>query len=97
MLRTRQYVTEAREFGQTLDVMPIVLDDGYTIALTVIPTVTEFLGYEEDPTNRIAVYVNGKKKWVTPPRPKVQQRQMYASVRCGTARRLFWGARCARR
>jgi general secretion pathway protein D len=74
-------VTEAREFGQTLDVMPIVLDDGYTIALTVIPTVTEFLGYEEDPTNRVAVYVNGKKKWVTPPRPKVQQRQMYASVR----------------
>ncbi len=63
------FVTEKMEFGPTLDVIPSVLADGYTIALTVIPTVTEFLGYAEGQTNRVAVYVNGKKKWVFPPGP----------------------------
>ena len=75
------YVTEEMEFGQTLDVIASVLADGYTIALTVIPTVTEFLGYAEGQTNRVAVYVNGKKKWVTPPRAHFRLRQMSTSVR----------------
>jgi general secretion pathway protein D len=75
------YVTERMEFGPMLDVIASVLPDGYTIALTVIPLVTEFLGYQEDPTNRVAVYVNGKKKWVIPPEPIVRIRQMSTSVR----------------
>jgi type II secretory pathway component GspD/PulD (secretin) len=75
------YVTKSMEFGPTLDVTASVLADGYTIALTVIPTVTEFLGYVGDQTNRVAVYVNGKKEWVIPPRPNVRQQQMTASVR----------------
>lgn len=75
------YVTEPMEFGPMLDVIPSVLADGFTIALTVIPTVTEFLGYREDQTNRVAVYVNGKKKWVIPPEPIVRIRQMSSSVR----------------
>jgi type II secretory pathway component GspD/PulD (secretin)/beta-lactamase regulating signal transducer with metallopeptidase domain len=74
------YVTKPMEFGPILDVIPCVLADGYTIALTVIPTVTEFLGYEENPTNRVAVYVNGKKTWVTPPLPRFHQSQMATSV-----------------
>jgi type II secretory pathway component GspD/PulD (secretin)/beta-lactamase regulating signal transducer with metallopeptidase domain len=74
------YVTESMDFGQSLDVIASVLPDGYTIALTVIPLVTEFLGYQEDPTNRVAVYVNGKKKWVIPPEPIVRIRQMSTSV-----------------
>jgi type II secretory pathway component GspD/PulD (secretin)/beta-lactamase regulating signal transducer with metallopeptidase domain len=74
------YVTKPMEFGPTLDVIPCVLADGYTISLTVIPTVTEFLGYEENPTNRVAVYVNGKKTWVTPPLPRFHQSQMATSV-----------------
>jgi tetratricopeptide (TPR) repeat protein len=74
------YVTETMEFGPVLDVIPSVLPDGCTIALTVIPTLTEFLGYEEDRTNRVAVYANGKKNWVVPPRPKFRVQQMYASV-----------------
>jgi general secretion pathway protein D len=68
------------EFGPVLDVIPSVLSDGFTIALTVIPSVTEFLGYEQDPTNRVAVYVNGKKKWVTPPLPKFRVLRMATSV-----------------
>jgi general secretion pathway protein D len=75
------YVTEQMELGPVLDVIPSVLPDGYTIALTVIPTVTEFLGYEEDRTNRVAVYVNGKKKSVIPPQPKFRVCQMSTSVR----------------
>lgn len=74
------YVTEAMEFGPVLDVIPSVLPDGFTIELTVIPTLTEFLGYEENRTNRVAVYVNGEKKWVTPPLPKFRVRQMNTSV-----------------
>ncbi len=34
------YATEQMEFGPILDITPTVLADGYTIALTVIPTVT---------------------------------------------------------
>jgi general secretion pathway protein D len=75
------YVTEQMEFGPVLDVIPNVLGDGFTIELMVIPTVTEFLGYEENPTNRVAVYVNGKKKWVTPPLPKFRVKQMITTVR----------------
>ncbi len=33
--------------GPTLDVIPTVAADGYTIELKVIPTVTEFLGYDD--------------------------------------------------
>ena len=75
------YVTEKMELGPVLDVVPCVLGDGYTIDLTVIPTLTEFLGYEKSPTNRVAVYVNGKKNWVTPPLPKFRAYQMAASMR----------------
>jgi general secretion pathway protein D len=75
------YVTEKMELGPVLDVIPSVLPDGYTIELMVIPTVTEFLGYEENPTNRVAVYVNGKKKWVIPPQPKFRVGQMCTNMR----------------
>jgi len=33
--------------GPTLDVLPHVSADGYTIQMNLIPTMTEFLGYEE--------------------------------------------------
>jgi general secretion pathway protein D len=37
---------EQMELGPTLDVIPAVLSDGFTINLTVIPTLTEFVGYD---------------------------------------------------
>jgi general secretion pathway protein D len=85
------YVTEKMEFGPVLDVIPSVLGDGYTIELTVIPTVPEFLGYEENRTNRVAVYVNGKKKWVTPPRPILRAGQMAAVVRVWDGQTIVLG------
>jgi|ERR1017187_1890504 general secretion pathway protein D len=38
------------ETGPVLDVIPVVLSDGYTINLTLIPSLTEFGGYDTAPT-----------------------------------------------
>ena len=38
------------ETGPILDVVPVVLSDGYTINLTLIPSLTEFSGYDPSPT-----------------------------------------------
>jgi general secretion pathway protein D len=38
------------EVGPVLDVVPYVLSDGYTINLTLIPSLTEFGGYDTPPT-----------------------------------------------
>jgi general secretion pathway protein D len=37
---------EQMELGPTLDVIPSVLSDGFTINLTLIPTLQEFVGYD---------------------------------------------------
>jgi type II secretory pathway component GspD/PulD (secretin)/tetratricopeptide (TPR) repeat protein len=37
---------EQMELGPTLDVIPCVLSDGFTINLTLIPTLMEFVGYD---------------------------------------------------
>lgn len=46
---TIQPVTVPVPLGPTLDVIPHVSADGYTIQLNLIPTVTEFLGYDPNP------------------------------------------------
>jgi general secretion pathway protein D len=43
---TLNYPTITLPFGPTLDVVPYVSADGYTIQLTLIPSLTEFLGYD---------------------------------------------------
>jgi general secretion pathway protein D len=43
---TINYPTAVLPFGTTLDVVPYVSADGYTIQMTLIPTLTEFLGYD---------------------------------------------------
>jgi beta-lactamase regulating signal transducer with metallopeptidase domain len=45
--------TDQVETGPVLDVVPVVLSDGYTINLTTIASMTEFLGYDEPPTEHI--------------------------------------------
>jgi general secretion pathway protein D len=37
------------EVGPVLDVIPVVLSDGYTLNLTLIPSLTEFTGYDTPP------------------------------------------------
>jgi general secretion pathway protein D len=43
---TVQPLAEAFELGPVLDVVPYVTADGYTIQMTIIPTVKEFEGYD---------------------------------------------------
>jgi general secretion pathway protein D len=42
-------ITQAIETGPILDVVPVVLADGYTLNLTLIPSITEFAGYAQVP------------------------------------------------
>jgi type II secretory pathway component GspD/PulD (secretin) len=42
-------IQQSIETGPVLDVVPIVLSDGYTINLTLIPSLTEFTGYSTPP------------------------------------------------
>jgi beta-lactamase regulating signal transducer with metallopeptidase domain/tetratricopeptide (TPR) repeat protein len=42
------------EIGPVLDVVPYVLSDGYTINLTLIPSLTEFLGYDKPPNAHLS-------------------------------------------
>ncbi len=48
--------TEQMETGPILDVIPYVLADGYTINLTVIPSLREFLGYDKAPDEHFSRY-----------------------------------------
>ncbi|MCI0748519.1 MAG: type II and III secretion system protein [Verrucomicrobia subdivision 3 bacterium] len=43
---TITFITDSFEFGPVLDVVPYVSADGYTIQMTVVPTIREFLGYD---------------------------------------------------
>jgi general secretion pathway protein D len=43
-------VTQQVETGPVLDVVPYVLSDGYTINLTLIPSLVEFVGYDNPPS-----------------------------------------------
>lgn len=43
------FTTQTVETGPILDVVPYVLSDGYTINLTLIPTLTDFNGYDTPP------------------------------------------------
>jgi general secretion pathway protein D len=44
------FTTQQIETGPVLDVIPDVLSDGYTINLTLIPSLTEFAGYQDPPS-----------------------------------------------
>jgi len=52
-------VTQILETGPILDVVPYVLADGYTINLTLIPSLTEFNGYVSPPNIAEATGVGG--------------------------------------
>ena len=61
-------------FGQTLDVIPFVSADGYTIQLNIVPTFTEFLGYDTDLARQFRTVVPNLPVQDTPlPRFRVRQ------------------------
>lgn len=70
------------ETGPVLDVVPYVLSDGYTINLTVIPSLIEFLGYDAPaPTNSTTTYDRAGKKIDLPKSmPRFTVRQVVATL-----------------
>lgn len=41
------YTVQALPFGPVLDVIPYVAADGFTVQMVIIPTVTQFIGYDD--------------------------------------------------
>jgi len=67
-------ITQALSLGQVLDVVPFVSADGYTIQLNVVPTLTEFLGYDQEVARQFRTVVPGLPVQDTPlPRFRVRQ------------------------
>jgi type II secretory pathway component GspD/PulD (secretin)/beta-lactamase regulating signal transducer with metallopeptidase domain len=85
------YSTEHMEFGPVLDVKPTVLPDGHTINLPVVASSLQFLGYEDSRTNRVTVYVNGKRKQVNVPQPIVRSAQITSEVNVWDGQTLVLG------
>jgi beta-lactamase regulating signal transducer with metallopeptidase domain len=73
------YVAQTLPFGPTLDVVPHAASDGRSVQMTLIPSLTEFLGYDP-PTNPVPVYVRGKQEKVTQPLPRFRVRQITNSA-----------------
>jgi beta-lactamase regulating signal transducer with metallopeptidase domain len=81
---------EQIELGPVLDVLPTVLDDGFTVGMSTLSTLTRFSGYA-DPTNQVAVYVDGQKEWVFVPQPKLQVRQIRTEAQVRDGQTLMVG------
>ena len=62
-------------FGQVLDVIPYVSADGYTIQMNIVPTFTEFLGYDLDASRQFRTVVPNLPIQDTP-LPRFRQRQV---------------------
>ncbi len=73
-------ITQLLPFGPTIDVVPYVSSDGHTIQMTIIPTVSEFAGYD-DPGPFVPVAVTGGGIPITSvlPLPKFRLRQVTTS------------------
>jgi general secretion pathway protein D len=71
--------TTSLETGPVLDVVPYVLSDGYTIGLTLIPSLTEFDGY--DNANDLPQITGIPNVQIIPPvRPILTVRQVVTTV-----------------
>jgi type II secretory pathway component GspD/PulD (secretin) len=78
-------LAEPFELGPLLDVNPYALADGQTIQMTLIPTLTEFVGYDLDQRSRreIVTMPDGRKEIVTvpdQPLPIFRKLQMVSSA-----------------
>ncbi len=61
-------------FGPVLDVIPYVAADGYSIHMSIVPTLTEFLGYDTDFAQTFQTVVGNQPLQPTPlPRFRVRQ------------------------
>lgn len=73
------YQTATIPFGPVLDVIPYVAADGVSIQLTLIPTITEFLGYD-DPKDFTDKLPPGERLNGQLPLPRMRVRQITTSA-----------------
>lgn len=66
-------------FGSVLDVIPYVSADGYTIQMSIVPTLTEFLGYDTENARQFQTVVGNALVQPTP-LPKFRVRQVTTSA-----------------
>ena len=77
---TVQPVTTPENTGPSLDVLPYVNSDGYTIEMSLNPSIREFLGYEEA-AFEAATFASGGTVVTSPtPLPRIRTRNI--SVQC---------------
>lgn len=89
---TVPYLTSAIPVGPTLDIVPHVGADGYTISLTVMPTITEFLGYDDPGEGgKVRVWQDGEAKTVALPLPRFRVRQMVTQAQLWDGQTLVLG------
>ena len=79
-----QPLAEPFELGPVLDVLPYVSADGYTIQMTIIPTIKDFVGYDLDSarlfTPQIQSSAGGTPLTTTTPLPIFRLRQVVTSA-----------------
>jgi general secretion pathway protein D len=73
--------TQLLPFGPTLDVVPYISSDGYTIQMTLIPSITEFVGYD-DPGQFVPTAITAQGTPITAvlPLPRFRLRQVTTSA-----------------
>jgi type II secretory pathway component GspD/PulD (secretin) len=83
---TVPFLTSTIPTGPTLDIIPTVAADGYTLELNVFAGITDFLGYDQPPAEaRVNVWQDGQVREVAVPLPRFRVRQMqtHAALRDG--------------
>ena len=73
-------VPEQMELGPVLDVIPCVLSDGFTINLTLVPTLTEFVGYDNPNTVLASGVLPADAVLVPTVLPRFRVRQVVSAV-----------------
>jgi len=85
-----QPITDTLEEGPVLDVLPVVLSDGYTINLALVPTLTEFSGYDTPPP--IPGITTANVVLLPSILPKITQRQVITTVNVWDGQTVVLGA-----
>ena len=91
-------LAEPVECGPVLDVIPYVRADGYTIQMTIMPSLKEFLGYDDPKTVQPAIAGAAQSQGQTAPMPlpKFRLRQTVASAVVWDGQTIMIGAGTAR-
>ena len=73
-------VVSAQQMGPSLTVLPYVNSDGYTIEMSLVPQITEFLGYEESTFEAAVFAAGGNVVRSAVPMPRIRTRTL--NVNC---------------